>query len=65
LHPVRIAEGYDKACQIAVKRLAEISDEVDVRKGDASKTLFNTASTTLSSKIINVHRDQVIVLQCA
>jgi hypothetical protein len=64
LHPVRIAEGYDKACQIGVKTLADISDKVDVQKGDASKTLFNTASTTLSSKIVNVHRDQVVRCCC-
>jgi len=59
LHPVRIAEGFDKACHVGVQTLADISDEVDVRKGDASKTLFNTASTTLSSKIVNVHRDKM------
>jgi chaperonin GroEL (HSP60 family) len=28
LHPVRIAEGYDRACTIAVKALEAISDEV-------------------------------------
>jgi len=59
LHPVRIAEGFDKACAVAVATMDRISDAVDVKKGDASKTLFNTASTTLSSKIINVHRDQM------
>jgi T-complex protein 1 subunit epsilon len=59
LHPVRIAEGYDRACQIAVATVEKISDEVDVRKGDVNQSLFNTASTTLSSKIINVHRDQM------
>jgi T-complex protein 1 subunit epsilon len=59
LHPVRIAEGFDKACNLGVATLESISDEVDVQEGDASKTLFNTASTTLSSKIINVHRDEM------
>jgi hypothetical protein len=33
--------------------------KVDVQPGDATQTLFNTASTTLSSKIVNVHRDQM------
>ena len=59
LHPVRIAEGFDKACTIGVDTLEKVSDEVDVQEGDASLTLFNTASTTLSSKIVNVHRDQM------
>lgn len=59
LHPVRIAEGYDRACQIAVDTVAKISDQVNVQKGDVNQSLFNTASTTLSSKIVNVHRDQM------
>jgi len=58
LHPVRVAEGFDKACQLAVKTLEEISDTVEFTKED-TVPLFNTASTTLSSKIINVHRDQM------
>lgn len=58
LHPVRISEGFDLACQLAVKTLEEISDTVDFTKEDVTP-LFNTASTTLSSKIINVHRDQM------
>merc|ERR1719451_242804 len=44
LHPVRIAEGFDKACTIGFDTLEKISDEVDVQEGDASLTLFNTAS---------------------
>jgi len=57
-HPARIAEGYDQACNLAVQTLEDISDVVDFDK-DHLEPLMNTAETTLSSKIINVHREQM------
>lgn len=30
LHPLKIADGFDRACEIAVNRIGEISDEVDI-----------------------------------
>jgi T-complex protein 1 subunit epsilon len=32
LHPVRISEGFEKACEIAVAQLATIADTVDFDK---------------------------------
>ena len=29
LHPVRIAEGFEKACEIAIKHLSTIADKVE------------------------------------
>jgi len=29
IHPVRIAEGYEKACEVCVNHLREISDSID------------------------------------
>merc|ERR1711998_634720 len=55
LHPVRIAEGFEKACDIAVDQLANIADKVEFDK-DNLEPLINTAMTTLSSKIINIHK---------
>merc|ERR1719331_3725533 len=55
LHPVRIAEGFEKACDIAVKQLEKISDKVEFDKSNL-EPLINTAMTTLSSKIINIHK---------
>ena len=34
LHPVRIAEGFEKACDIAVKQLEKISDKVEFDKSN-------------------------------
>jgi len=55
LHPVRIAEGFEKACRIAVDHLEKISDTIQFSKDDL-EPLLKTAMTTLSSKIINVHK---------
>jgi len=92
LHPVRIAEGFETACAIAVKQLASVSGQppsasaaaVDYRMPhlpappppplprpwccrrqiastveftkDDVEPLVLTAMTTLSSKIVNIHK---------
>lgn len=55
LHPVRISEGFEQAAEVAVKTLASISDRVTFSK-DNTTPLVDTAMTTLSSKIINIHK---------
>jgi T-complex protein 1 subunit epsilon len=55
IHPVRIAEGFERACQISVKHLAAISETIDFSP-DNVEPLILTAMTTLSSKIVNVHK---------
>lgn len=50
IHPIRIADGYDRAAQIAIAQLDKISDSFPV---DPSNTepLIQTAMTTLGSKV--------------
>ena len=55
IHPVRIAEGFEKAAEVAIKTLGDISDRVEF-SGDDTEPLVTTAMTTLSSKIINVDK---------
>jgi T-complex protein 1 subunit epsilon len=55
IHPVTIAEGYERACNIAVEHLEAISDEIHFDEENIDP-LVDTAMTTLSSKIINVHK---------
>ena len=55
IHPVRIAEGFERACQISVKQLAAIAEPIDYSP-DTVEPLILTAMTTLSSKIVNVHK---------
>ena len=30
IHPLKIADGFEKACDIAVKRIEEIQEEVNI-----------------------------------
>lgn len=55
LHPVRIAEGFEQAAEVAIKHLASIADTVEFNKNN-TVPLVDTAMTTLSSKIINIHK---------
>jgi len=55
LHPVRIAEGFELASEVALKHLATISDKVEFSK-ENTVPLVDTAITTLSSKIINIYK---------
>mgnify|MGYP003386817091 CR=1 FL=1 len=55
LHPVRISEGFEKAAEVAHANLAKIGDSIKFTKGDTT-ALVDIAMTTLSSKIINVHK---------
>jgi len=52
LHPIRISRGFDKASEIAIKCLEEISDTVEWSP-DNLVPLLKTAETTLGSKIIS------------
>jgi T-complex protein 1 subunit epsilon len=55
LHPVRISEGFEAACKVCVDHLNKISDKVEFSSSN-TVPLVDTAMTTLSSKIINVHK---------
>jgi T-complex protein 1 subunit epsilon len=55
IHPIRIAEGFEKAAEVASQKLNDIADVVPFTK-DNLEPLVQTAMTTLSSKIINVSK---------
>jgi len=55
IHPIRIADGYDKACQIALKTLDRIAEDFPIAEKEMLK---RTAKTTLGSKIVNRCHDQ-------
>jgi len=58
IHPIRVAQGFENACDEAVAHLASISDEIEVTK-DNHEHLYSTAETTISSKIVNRFRKQM------
>lgn len=51
VHPIRIAEGLEKAAVVAMKTLEKIAEPIDILKND-NEVLLTTAMTTLSSKIV-------------
>ena len=56
IHPMRVAEGYDRACAVATQELENISDTFEYSLSN-KETLIEVAMTTLSSKIVNrAHR---------
>ena len=50
IHPIRIADGYDQACEIAVAELDKISDEIPFTRDDTTN-LLQVAKTSLGSKM--------------
>lgn len=50
IHPLRVAEGYEMACKVAVKRLESIADSFEFST-DNLEPLIRTCMTTLSSKM--------------
>ncbi|KAK9385452.1 chaperonin Cpn60/TCP-1 family [Lipomyces mesembrius] len=57
IHPIRIADGYDKACKIAVAHLDSIADTVDFSLKDKTN-LLRAARTSLGSKIVSKAHDK-------
>jgi T-complex protein 1 subunit epsilon len=57
IHPIRIADGYDQACEIAVAHLDSISDTIPFSK-DRQENLVKVAKTSLGSKIVSKAHDK-------
>jgi T-complex protein 1 subunit epsilon len=51
IHPLRVAEGYEMACKVAIARLEAIADSFEFST-DNLEPLIRTCMTTLSSKIV-------------
>ena len=57
IHPIRIADGYDAACEVAVNELDNISDTIPFSRQDTAN-LTKVAKTALGSKIVSKAHDQ-------
>ncbi|KAI0311135.1 chaperonin Cpn60/TCP-1 family [Amylostereum chailletii] len=57
IHPIRIADGFDRACKIAVDNLEKIADRIEYSK-DNTENLLKTAMTSLGSKIVSKEHQQ-------
>lgn len=63
VHPVRIAEGFEKAAAFAIETLNQIAepmlDDLSLDEANTHEALVTTAMTTLSSKILQSHKRQM------
>ncbi|TPX62854.1 hypothetical protein PhCBS80983_g00106 [Powellomyces hirtus] len=57
IHPIRISDGFERACNVAVAELEKIADEIPVSKAHTD-ILLRTAKTCLGSKIVSKCHDQ-------
>ncbi|KAI8081486.1 T-complex protein 1 subunit epsilon [Halteromyces radiatus] len=57
IHPIRIADGFERACKVAVEHLDKISDTIEFDKQNVVN-LKKTAKTSLGSKIVSKCHDQ-------
>lgn len=55
IHPIRIAEGLEKAAAVAIETLNKIAEPIDIMSNE-NEALITTAMTTLSSKILQAHK---------
>lgn len=55
LHPLQIASGFEKACDMACENLKNIAKELDIKKNN-HENLIKTAMTALGSKIVSSHQ---------
>lgn len=57
IHPLKIADGFEKACDIAVKKLDSIQEELNITKNN-HQNLRKCAKTALGSKVVSSCQEQ-------
>ncbi|KAJ7285057.1 chaperonin Cpn60/TCP-1 family [Mycena rebaudengoi] len=57
IHPIRIADGFDRACAVAVEELDRISDRVEFST-ENTENLLKASMTSLGSKIVSKEHRQ-------
>eukprot|EP00871_Galdieria_phlegrea_P001815 jgi/Galph1/2634/GphlegSOOS_G1318.1 len=58
IHPTKISEGFDKACEVCLNNLEKISQHIEFNR-DSYEDLVKAAMTTMSSKVVNRHSRQL------
>lgn len=58
IHPLKIADGFEKACEMAVEKLDTIGEELDVL-ANGNEELIKCAITALGSKVVSKQKRQL------
>lgn len=57
IHPIKIANGFDEACKVAVSQLELMADEINISNESSDYNLLKAAKTSLGSKIVSKAHD--------
>ena len=57
IHPLKIIEGFDKACEYALEHLESIATEINLTEND-NINLKKAAKTALCSKVVSKYQEQ-------
>lgn len=55
IHPIKIANGFDEACKVAIDQLDKVADDIESNK---KEILLRAARTSLGSKIVSKSHEQ-------
>lgn len=58
IHPLKVADGFEKACEIAVEKVESIATELDIEVND-NEELIKCAMTALGSKVVSKQKRQL------
>lgn len=56
IHPAKVSDGFERACQVACEHLNVIADQIEYGPKNLDN-LLKTAKTSLGSKIVSKHHD--------
>lgn len=57
IHPLRVANGFDEACKVALAQLDGVADEIQFSRDTSDGNLLRAAKTSLGSKIVSKAHD--------
>jgi T-complex protein 1 subunit epsilon len=58
IHPLKIADGFEKACEMAVNKVESIATELDILANN-NEELIKCAMTALGSKVVSSQKRQL------
>lgn len=58
IHPLKISDGFEKACDVAIEKVDEIAMEIDVEERD-NEELIKCAMIALGSKIVSKYKREL------
>lgn len=58
IHPIKIGNGFDEACKVALEQLDRIADDINISPDNRDPNLLRAAKTSLGSKIVSKSHEQ-------